>query len=261
MSVKERIDKELNMIHMDENLKKRIRNSCSKRKSYKFLTSIAASLAIIILAGGTVFAGYYAGSRIMVNEEETPELAQMYAVDAESINGNIDEYGMSDKDYSDYESIKKEIGIPLLDTRLSQNNPYMCGHVMTDNIDFAIITVDNYILGDTSNYKYNSEEGRYFYNSGAEYTSPGSLSIDIMLSKDQEANGWTVDYLGMYQFVESYVSNQGYKVNILEDQTDENVRDYVSEKCAVFVKDGIRYTLKGRIPLDSMKEIISSMEY
>ena len=261
MNVKERIDKELNMIYMDENLKKRIRSSCSKKKSYKLLTSIAASLAIIVLAGGTAFAGYYALSRITVNEEETPELSQMYAVDAESINGNIDEYGMSDKDYSDYESIKREIGIPLLDTELSQNNPYMRGHIMTDNKDFAIITVDNYVLGDTSNYIYNSEEERYFYNSGEEYTSSVSLSIDIMLSKEQEVNGWTVDYLGMYKFVESYISDQGYKVNILEDQTDENVRDYVSEKCAVFVKDGIRYTLKGRIPLESMKEIINSLKY
>lgn len=261
MNVKERIDKELNMICIDKDLKERIKSGCSKKKSYKLLTSIAASLAIIILAGGTVFAGYYAVSCIMVNEEEISELDQMYAVDTEPVSGAVDEYGMIDKDYQNYEGIKREIGIPLLDTELSQNNPYMRGHVMSDNIDFAIITVDNYVLGDTNNYIYNSEEGRYFYNSGEEYTSSVSLSIDIMLSQEQEANGWNVDYLGMYGFVESYISDQGYKVNILEDQTDESVRDYVSEKCAVFVKDGIRYTLKGRIPLDSMKEIINSMEY
>ena len=70
------------------------------------------------------------------------------------------------------------------------------------------------------------------------------------------------DYEGMYEYVESYTSSQGYKVNLIQDTTDaENDQYYVSEKCAVFVADGIRYTLKGRTSLETMKEIVDSMDY
>ena len=34
----------------------------------------------------------------------------------------------------------------------------------------------------------------------------------------------------------------------------------VSEKVAIFVSDGVRYILKGRVSLDTMKEIINTME-
>lgn len=35
----------------------------------------------------------------------------------------------------------------------------------------------------------------------------------------------------------------------------------VSEKIAVFVADGIHYTLKGRTSLENIKTIVDSMEY
>ena len=58
-------------------------------------------------------------------------------------------------------------------------------------------------------------------------------------------NGWDTDYLGIYEFKENYVSAQGYKVNLIEDTTGEdNVENYVSEKCEVFAANGIQYTLR-----------------
>lgn len=73
-------------------------------------------------------------------------------------------------------------------------------------------------------------------------------------------NGWNTDYLGFYQFVENYTSAQGYAVNIIEDTTEEeNLENYVPEKVAVFVADGIRYSLKGRTSLDEMKAIVDTM--
>ena len=57
------------------------------------------------------------------------------------------------------------MGLDLLDTDLSQNNPYMLGNVSTDEKDFLIVTIDNYILGDTSNYHFIDEENRYSYDS------------------------------------------------------------------------------------------------
>lgn len=57
-----------------------------------------------------------------------------------------------------------------------------------------------------------------------EYSSPISLTVDIILSDVQLNNGWGTDYLGMYEYVESYTSIQGYKVNLIQDTADaENV--------------------------------------
>lgn len=48
---------------------------------------------------------------------------------------------------------------------------------------------------------------------------------------------------------------QGYKVNLIQDNNgDEKLNEgVVSEKIAVFVSNGIRYTLKGRVSVDTMK--------
>ena len=101
----------------------------------------------------------------------------------------------------------------------------MLGEIKTDNKDFVILSFENYIVGDTGNYNYLRNADFYTY--------------------DQMKNGWDTDYLGIYEFKENYVSAQGYKVNLIEDTTGEdNVENYVSEKCAVFAANGIQYTLR-----------------
>lgn len=244
-SLKNVIDRELEEIKLSDSVKKNIRKGVVHRKSYPIIKSIAASIAVIVLTGTTVFAGHYILNKVQVNE----------------MDAIADENGMVDANYNDYDAIKQDLGVDLLDTDLSQNNPYMLGNVSTDEKDFLIVTIDNYILGDTSNYHFIDEENRYSYDSGEEYSSPVSLSVDIILSENQLNNGWDTDYLGLYEFAESYTSEQGYAVNIIEDTVEEeNLKDYVSEKVAIFVADGIRYTLKGRTSLDEMKFIVDSMK-
>ena len=93
------------------------------------------------------------------------------------------------------------------------------------------------------------------------YKSPISLQADIVLSETQLNNLWTTDYLGMYSFVEQFVSEQGYKVNLIEETIDGNQpQNFVSKKTAVFVADGIRYTLTGRTTVENMKQIVNSMK-
>ena len=77
----------------------------------------------------------------------------------------------------------------------------------------------------------------------------------MILSDEQLKNGWDTDYLGMYESMEEYQSAQGYKVNLIQDNNgDEKLNEVVvSEKIAVFVSNGIRYTLKGRVSVDTMK--------
>lgn len=262
MDMKKQIDMELDEICMNEELKQKIRKKTSKRPIQRFASGFAAALAIMILGGTTVFAGYYMYNKIVVNEEVLPELDAMHYLETNALNWQTDEYGMTKTQIDDYKNIQNELGIRLLENDMAIDDSYLMGIIETDNKDFAIITLENYIIGDTQNYQYNEEEKFYSYEHGEEFYSPVSLTIDIMLSKEQEENGWDRDYLGLYKFKESYISAQGYKVNLVEDMTDEEkVDDYVSEKCAIFVVDGVRYMVKGRTSVENMKNIVDTMKY
>lgn len=51
-------------------------------------------------------------------------------------------------------------------------------------------------------------------------------------------------------------------MNLVEDMTDEGrTKNYISEKSAIFVVDGVRYTLKGRTSLENIKKIVDTMRY
>lgn len=262
-SLKEKVDIELNELTFNNTMKNNVRKYGKGKKHSSVMKYAAAFVAIFILSGTTVFAGYMLLNKMNLNETTLPELDNMEIVAVSPLNTTADEYGMVHERFTDYDIVKKEMGVDLLDSELAQNNVYMQGKIETDNKDFAIITVKNYILGDTSNYEYLPDEERYQYEHGQEYASPISLSIDLILSETQLKNGWDTDYLGLYEYVETYTSEQGYKVNLIQDTVDEekvDVDDYISEKCAVFVADGVRYTLKGRTSIENMKMIVDTMK-
>lgn len=260
-SLKEEIDMELNGLIVTDGMKQNIMKRRKKKSRSAIMKYAAVFAAIIMLSGTTVFAGYILINKVNVNETTLPELNSMEVVTMLPID--TDEYGMANEIFTDYNTVKEKAGIDLLDSEFADNNPYMRIKIKTDNKDFAIITINNYILGDTGNYEYLSDEEQYKYEHGQEYDSPVSLSMDIILSETQLRNGWDTDYLGFYEFVETYTSAQGYTVNLIQDSLDEendHVTDYVSEKCAVFVADGIRYTLKGRTSIETMKMIVDTMK-
>lgn len=264
-SLKEKVDIELNELTFNNTMKNNVIKHGKRKKHSSVMKYAAAFVAIFILSGTTVFAGYMLLNKMNLNETALPELDNMEIVAVSPLKTTADEYGMVNEIFTDYDIVRKEMGVDLLDSELAQNNVYMQGKIETDNKDFAIITVKNYILGDTSNYKYLPDEERYQYEHGQEYYSPISLSIDLILSEIQLKNGWDTDYLGLYEYVETYTSEQGYKVNLIQDTIDkENVDvddyDYISEKCAVFVADGVRYTLKGRTSIENMKMIVDTMK-
>lgn len=261
-NVKTIIDEELSMLKVNEQMKKNIRGAVFIKKQRKVLKTVAACCAALLLGSTTVAAGYYFVNKISVNDEVLPELDEMHVVNAKKVQISEDENGMIDQDFKEYDVLQSQLGIDLLDSELAENNPYIQGHLMTDNRDFAMITMENYIIGDTSEFQYLPEENRYQYEHGEKYDSPVSLEIDIILSEEQLKNGWDSDYLGMYESMESFESEQGYQVNVIQDTVGKEMENAntVSEKVAIFVSDGVRYTLKGRVSLDTMKEIINTME-
>ena len=291
INMKDTIDRELECIVLSEEMKSRIRKKAVSRRRDGVLKWAVVFAAAVILGGTGAAAGYRMLITHSVNGEVLPELDPMRVVEIHipegqpaafasaeqpaapapaeqpdsagqgELTGVPDEYGMIQKDYKDYRKIQEELGIHLLDTELSENNPYMQGHIMTDGSDFAMITVENYILGDTGRYQFLEEENRYAYESGNVFLSPISLTVRLILSEEQLNRGWDWEYLGMYRFAESYTSGQGYRVNLVE-RTLENgdTGNAVLEKSAVFVADGVEYTLRGRVSMETMKGIVETMK-
>lgn len=282
INMKDMIDRELERMVLSEEMKNRIRERAVPRRRKGRLKWAAVLAAAVILGGTGTAAGYRMLITHSVNGEVLPALDSMRVVQIHFPTGNPqlrapaeqevsarqdrrlwtqDEYGMFHKDFHNYGEIQEELGIHLLDTELSENNPCMLGNIMTDGKDFAVITVENYILGDTGRYQFLEEENRYSYESGSVFLSPISLTVRLVLSEEQLHQGWDWEYLGMYRFVESYTSAQGYTVNLVA-RTLENggPGGGVSEKNAVFAADGIEYSLRGRVSMETMKLIVDMMK-
>lgn len=185
-------------------------NNCRKK-----LTIALCMVIFAVVFSSTVYAVKLVNEQSKVNELELPELDSMKITkQIKNIEKSIKPQSISKMNYK---QIQEQLGVSLLNSELSKDDKYMISDVETDNKDYAIIKCDNYILGDTSNYSYN-EEGFYSFDEGNLYKSPISLQADIILSETQLNNVWTTDYLGMYGFVEQFVSEQGYKVNLIEEK-------------------------------------------
>lgn len=235
-----------------------MKNYNGREKSTKKLTIVLCMVVFAIVFSSTVYAVKLVNEQSKVNELELPELDSMKITkQIKNIEKSIKSQSIS---RMNYKQIQEELGVSLLNSELSKDDKYMISDVETDNKDYVIIKCDNYIIGDTSNYSYN-DEGFYSYDEGKLYKSPISIQADIVLSETQLNNLWTTDYLGMYKFTEQFVSEQGYKVNLIEETIDGiQPQNFVSKKIAVFVADGIRYTLTGRTTVENMKQIVNSMK-
>lgn len=230
---------------------------------YVIIKNIIILLFVITLG----FLSYviYAASKftLEVNHRKIPGLNAMHNVSCKKLGESANKPGIIlGENLTGKLKFQEELGIALLNIESIIENPYVIEKVQSDNEDYAILTFDNYVLGDTSNYKYDKEEGIYTFEPGDNYKTPLMLKIEIMLSENQMQNGWDTEYLGAYEFEENYISRQGYKVNVIKS-TSENVKleQYIPERIAIFVADGIRYTLKGRTTLENFKDIIDKMKY
>lgn len=229
------------------------------KKKIKSIRVIVLFLISIVFINCMIYANDYMQEYVKVNKSKLPKLDSMYVVKVKSIK-NSD--SINKNKLSGNEKFLNEIGISLLNSKLSSNNAYIIEKIRTDNEDYATLTYDNYIIGDTSNYIYNKKDKFYTYDIGNEYYSPISLKVDIILSEEQMKNGWEADYLGNYKFKEQYLSEKGYKVNIIESVSAlQDKEKHITEKIAIFVVDGIRYTVRGRTSLENIKYIVDTMSY
>lgn len=229
---------------------------CKKGQNIKVRYAVAAIAAICCLTGITSYAVHIYNNRVMVNETEIPALNDMSIYHYNPIKEYTakDDFGITKK-YKSYQDLKNEIAIPILESKYAEGNDKMLIELTTDEKNYESIHIAGFIIGDVENLEPIAKGHFYSYTPGNEFYSPVNLDIDIILSEEQLYQGLEFDYLGGYEFVEQYISTQGYKVNIVAT-TGSSVPSY----SAIFVSDGIRYKLDGKIELEQMKEIVDSMK-
>lgn len=253
--MKEQIDNELKNITFNFDMDKMLCKKNRKRVHHRVLMAVVC----LILIGTTVQAGYTLYNCWMkINGETLPELDSMQRKDVNLLG---EKYKISDayqKKYDSYAVLQEELGIQLLHSDMTDDNSSMIITRKTDNEHWTQIKIIAYIVGDVTELKKIDGRDQYTWTPGKHFLSPIDMSIDIISSQEQMEIGWEKEYLGAYDFVESFQMRDGYKVNILS--SGETGRSKPMNQ-AVFVVDGIRYTVRGKVDIDLLKKIIDSFYY
>lgn len=95
------------------------------------------------------------------------------------------------------------------------------------------------------------------------FGSPIDMEIWIVNSEAQLQHGFEFEFLGMYEFIETYITKEGFKVNILRDTSviEDEAKKIKPKYIAVFVADGIQYNLSGVTTLETFKDILDSFHF
>lgn len=239
------------------------------------LRHIAAAILCIALLGTTaIAAGSLFYSRSSVNQQALPEPDMMKVIPLQPVDGAVIKDAHLEKTYTSMKTLEDELGIKLLGTNLAVDNPYIKIDYVKIGDGYNRIDINDYLVGDLTNIReWNGEDidtatggndKRYAWTQGATYQGPIHLQIEII--SDPSQRGLEMEYMGDIQYIETFTSGQGYTVNVLQGTISEEQQaglpdDFVPTTHMVFVADGIRYTLWGRVPVQTMKEIINAMQY
>lgn len=235
--MKEKINKELEEIQFSDHMKKIVKYSLNKnRKVDKCIKKSMVLIGMLTMMFGIVVFASHIMQSISINGKELQELDEMKTVKADINSGDV---------FISYEAMMEQLNLRLLKSELAGDVGAGQITVQTDYTDYVIIRIEKYISK-------NENEEIYF---------PIDLEINLILSEKQLSNGWDTEYLGYYEFVDHYISMQGYKVNIIQETSEKGFdAQKVTNKQAIFVADGVRYILKGKVSLEVMKALVDSME-
>lgn len=222
---------------------------------YKKLTVAFLVLCILILGGTGAYAGNYLYHHLQINGKALPELDSLAIVHVDTGSLKMDSLGMYDMTFDSYETVQNVLGIHLLDSIWEKKGNNSEIKVAGDE-DWLKITVHNYLVADAENVRWDDSIGNFRY----QYETPVDLEVQLILTEEQAKKGLNEEYLGYYQYEESFVSKQGYQVNLL-CTTGESSEDSSAKRTAVFVADGIEYKLTGKVSVESMKEMVDDMRY
>lgn len=191
---------------------------------------------------------------ILVNSKDTPALDEIQIKQVSSVHDlKSDQFGLY-KYYSDLTSLEDDLNIDVLNNTCALDNSYAIFKYRTDQKNWHRINVTAFIVGDAEIIERMDGQDEYLYESGEVFISPIDLEITIVSSQAQYEAGLEKEYLGDYNFLESYQCSNGYVVNLLQS----NLSAPTPRLTAIFVSNGIRYTLSGNVSVETMKQIILS---
>lgn len=168
--IKQKIDTELNMIIFTDSMKKKVLGNPKKQMSHSMLRYVAIIALTFLIGGTTVFAGYYFFNKVNVNETTLPELNEMQIVEMAPLNAEVNKYGHIHKEFFNYATLQSNLGIDLLESKYATDQSYIQGSIETDQKDYAIIKMENYIIGDTHSYMYLEGKTSFSMNTGKSIT-------------------------------------------------------------------------------------------
>ena len=250
--IKKQINNELSKVSLSENTINNIKNWKENEK-----ISISKITTLILLTCIVSFSAVYAVNKIFstsVNGEEMPALDNMSIIKVKDVeNYDKDDYGVIRKKYDNIGQLESELGVRFLSSIYSENNPYKLIKYKKIGEGYNLIEIGAYIVGDLTNIEYQEEYDYYSFTAGENYQTPVDLKIEIISDESQQP--FDTEYLGVYEYLETITQKDGYKVNLLESKALGK-----NEICAIFVADGIRYTLSGHVEIDEMIDIVNSMD-
>lgn len=248
-NLKEQINNDLCNINLSEKIIKNIK--CGRKtKKVGISTYIVPIVSFFILSVTCVYAATQIYS-ITVNGKQIPDLDNMAIIRIKDIeNYNLNKAGNITKKYNNMNELEKDIGVSILSCKYAENNEYQLINYEKIGYGYNSIKVGAYIVGDLTNIKYVEENKYYSWTAGRKYRTPINLQIEII--SDSRQQFFDTEYLGVYSYYDTITSDKGYTVNLLRS---------AGKVCAIFVADGIRYTLDGNVDIDTMIDIINSMEY
>lgn len=248
--IKENIDNKLFNMNLSDDIINNIKSGIKNKDKIKFVT-VLPILLICIISVSTVYAGISLFT-MKVNNEEIPQLDEMSIININEVNNAKENNGFKSKKYSSLKELQEELGIKLLSSNLVDTEYHLINYEKIGK-GYNSIEVGAYIVGDLTDIVYQDEYSYYSWNSGIEYQTPVDLKIEII--SDPSQNEFDTEYLGEYRYLETINSDDGYIVNLLEGKSRGK-----NKICAIFVANGIRYTLTGHVEIDTMIDIVNSMK-
>lgn len=126
--------------------------------------------------------------------------------------------------------------------------------------EYQIVKAKAYLVGDLRDLVWQDEYDYYSWTAGTVYQTPVDLTLEWV--SDEAQQPFDTDYLGYYAYADTFTSAGGHTVNLLVDTAPGTAGSDLKPECAaVFVADGVRYTLSGHVTQQTMRAIVDSMSY
>lgn len=245
---KELIDKEIGDITISETIIENIKRGKKSKEQFQ-INKVIPIMIMFAFFIPTVYAVTNIFS-LRVNGEEIPSLDNLGVIEVKTV-GELND-NMFQKKYNKISEVEDDLGITFLGSNLCDEDYHLIEYTRLGK-GYHYIEIGAYIVGDLKNITYNEETNYYDWNYGNEYQTPINLKIEI--NSDPEQQPFDTEYLGFYEYLETIETDNVGRVNILQKTGTKGKPGL----CAIFVSNGIRYTLTGHIHEETMIDIINSM--